>query len=63
MKIALKRARHFITCNGKFFGVERESAVRGLLAAAEQIDNAVQTDMFSLLSTPQNALIALNGQL
>ena len=63
MKIALKRARHFITCNGKFFGVERESTVRGLLAAAEQIDNAVQTDMFSLLSTPQNALIALNGQL
>ena len=69
MRIALKRARHFITCNGKFYGA-KETAIRGLLAAAEQTDSAVQTSIFDngannflLNSTPQNALIALTGQL
>ena len=28
MRVALKRARHFITCDGKFFGEKRETAVR-----------------------------------
>lgn len=63
MKIALKRARHFITCNGKFYGSDNEGVVRGLLAAAEANESAEQLDMFSMLSTPQNALIALTGQL
>ena len=85
MKVALKRAKHFITCNGKFFGAKNETAVRGLLAAAEQSDGAEQMDLFGALpetgkktekpfelltserrlqlSTPQNALIALTGQL
>ena len=63
MRVALKRAKHFITCDGKFFGAKKESAVRGLLAAAEQSDNVEQLDLFSFLSTPQNAMIALNGQL
>ena len=69
MRIALKRARHFITCNGKFYGA-KETAIRGLLTAAEQSDSAVQTSIFDngansflLHSTPQNALIALTGQL
>ena len=63
MRVALKRAKHFITCDGKFFGAKNENAVRGLLAEAEQRDSAVQLDLFSMLSTPQNAFIALNGQL
>ena len=63
MRVALKRARHFITCDGKFFGAKNENAVKGLLAEAEQRDSAVQLDLFSMLSTPQNAVIALNGQL
>ncbi len=63
MRVALKRAKHFITCGGKFFGAKNESAVRGLLTAAEERENVVQTDMFSLLSTPENAMIALHGQL
>lgn len=62
MKIALKRAKHFITCGGKFFGEKRENAVRGLLAEAEISESAKQLDMFSLFSTPQNALTALSGQ-
>lgn len=63
MKIALKRAKHFITCNGKFYGEENYTQVRGLLAAAEAQESAEQLDLFQLVSTPQNALIALHGQL
>lgn len=63
MRIALKRAKHFITCNGKFFGAENETVVRGLLAAAETTESAEQLSLFSLQSNPQNALIALTGQL
>ena len=63
MRVALKRAQHFITCNGKFFGAKNEHAVRGLLAAAETQESAEQLNLFGLLSTPQNALIALHGQL
>ena len=63
MRVALKRAKHFITCNGKFFGAKNECAVRGLLAAAEQGENAVQMDLFSMVSDSKNALMALTGQL
>ena len=63
MRVALKRAKHFITCNGKFFGAKNEGAVRGLLAAAETQESAQQLDLFGMLSTPQNAMIALHGQL
>ena len=63
MNVALKRAKHFITCNGKFHGEESYTQVRGLLAAAETQESAQQLDLFHLVSTPQNALIALHGQL
>ncbi len=63
MRVALKRAKHFITCDGKFFGAKNDGAVRGLLAAAEQSENVEQLSLFSALSSPQNALIALHGQL
>lgn len=71
MKVALKRAKHFITCNGKFFGAKNENAVRGLLAAAEIGDGAKQLNLFdspALSSFVQNsdrknALVSLTGQL
>ena len=63
MRVALKRAKHFITCNGKFFGAKNETAIRGLLTSAETQESAEQLNLFSMLSTPQNAMIALNGQL
>ena len=63
MKVSLKRAKHFITCNGKFFGEKNQHAVGGLLAAAETQESAEQLNLFGMLSTPQNALIALTGQL
>ncbi|MBQ4053756.1 MAG: putative DNA modification/repair radical SAM protein [Clostridia bacterium] len=76
MKVALKRAKHFITCNGKFYGAKNEYAVRNVLAAAELGESALQMDMFSQMpvqasvplsfekySDKKNALIALTGQL
>ncbi|MBQ9113528.1 MAG: putative DNA modification/repair radical SAM protein [Clostridia bacterium] len=63
MRIALKRAKHFITCGGKYLGAAHETQVRGLLTAIETQESAEQLDIFSMLSTPQNALTALHGQL
>ena len=71
MKVALKRAKHFITCNGKFFGAKNENAVRGLLAAAEIGDGAQQLNLFDSPalssfvqnSDKKNALVSLTGQL
>ena len=76
MRISLKRAKHFITCNGKYLGAKDESRIKGLLIAAENGENAVQTDMFSLLEKPftvperkillssaANARMALSGEL
>ena len=75
MRVVLKRARHFITASGKFYGVENEAAVRGLLAANETAQNATQlslfTDLqilqnqaqFALLSNAETARSALTGEL
>ncbi len=77
MKVALKRAKHFITCKGKYYGSKNPYAVRGLLRAAEMGESAEQLTLFSSvnaymgtpfapfiqLSTPQNAQLALTGEL
>ena len=47
MRVVLKRARHFITCNGKFYGEEKEDNVKALLSAAETVDGAEQLSLFS----------------
>ncbi|MDE5896491.1 MAG: biotin synthase, partial [Clostridia bacterium] len=60
MRVVLKRARHFITAGGKFYGSENERAVRGLLAAGESNAGATQ---LSLFSNPETALSALTGEL
>ena len=60
MRVVLKRAKHFITADGKFFGAKNESAVRGLLTAGERSENAAQ---LSLFSTPEAAYEALTGEL
>lgn len=46
MRIVLKRARHFITCAGKFYGLEGEERIRTALTVAERIENAVQLSLF-----------------
>ena len=66
MRIALKRAKHFITCNGKFFGEKDESHLRYLLTTAETEEHATQMNLFenfAAFSDSKNAFRALTGQL
>lgn len=60
MHVVLKRAVHFITCNGSFLGQENFSAVKRLLTAAEVGKNAEQLSIFS---DPQTEISVLEGQL
>ena len=60
MRIVLKRAKHFITCNGKFYGSENENTVRTLLALESREEKYEQ---LSLFSTPETAYSTLTGQL
>ena len=46
MRIVLKRARHFITCDGKFYGLDNEERVKAALAVAERLDGAKQLSIF-----------------
>lgn len=46
MRIVLKRARHFITCGGKFYGLEGPERVRTQLILAERSEGAKQLSLF-----------------
>lgn len=62
MRVVLKRARHFITCNGKFYGEEKKERVEFLLSAAETADSSHQLSLFSdetmLRALPSSTLSA-----
>ena len=61
MRIVLKRAKHFITCKGKFYGAEGSAARAALL-----IDEKSRTDeneQLSLFSNTENSLSVLTGEL
>ena len=60
MRIVLKRAKHFITCKGKFYGSDSFAQVKTslLIAGAGEMDE--QLSMFSNQST---ALSALTGEI
>ncbi len=60
MRVVLKRAKHFITCKGKFYGEQKQERVRLLLAGAEVSENAEQLTLFS---SHETALSALTGEL
>ena len=60
MRVVLKRAVHFITCKGAFFGKENPSAVRLLLTMGERRETATQLNMFS---SPEITSSVLLGQL
>lgn len=60
MRIVLKRAQHFITCNGKFFGTQNDSSLRTLLALESREEKYEQ---LSLFSDPEISWSALTGQL
>jgi putative DNA modification/repair radical SAM protein len=61
MRIVLKRARHFITCNGKFFGVDGQEQVKNQLIVAERIEGAKQLSLFES-SSPLPLSQALLGE-
>ena len=60
MRIVLKRARHFITCSGKFYGSDSISQVKTALLVAGAGEENEQLSMFS---EPSTALSALTGDL
>lgn len=47
MRVVLKRAKHFITCSGKFYGSDKPETVRLQLTAIERMQNATQLSLFS----------------
>jgi putative DNA modification/repair radical SAM protein len=60
MRIILKRAKHFITCNGKFYGSDSYAQVKDLLLLDEPHE---ESEQLSLFSTPAVAQSALTGEL
>ncbi|MCD8041344.1 MAG: putative DNA modification/repair radical SAM protein [Clostridia bacterium] len=60
MRIVLKRAKHFITCKGKFYGSGSLSSIKSalLLSGAEE-----HNEQLSMFSEPTTALSALSGEL
>ena len=60
MKISLKRARHFITANGKFNGLKREIDVKNSLL---QIENESSIEQLSMFSNYENSLSVITGEL
>lgn len=58
MGISLKRARHFITCQGKFLGCDRGSdIIRPMLSISGGLPVPEQLSLFSTLETGVSALI------
>lgn len=52
MRIVLKRAKHFITAKGKFYGEKKEDNVKFCLAIAERTDQVEQLSLFDRFPTP-----------
>ncbi len=60
MKISLKRARHFITVNGKYEGLKKENDVKNSLL---QIENESQITQLSMFSNFENSLQVITGEI
>ncbi len=63
MKVVLKRAKYFITCDGKFNGVDNELKMRSQLLIADRQEEPIKAEQLSLFSTPETALSALTGEI
>ena len=59
MRIILKRAKHFITCGGKFYGADGEDMIRASLMLGDGDAN----EQLSMFSSSENGLSALTGEL
>ena len=60
MRIVLKRAKHFITCKGRFYGSDSFAQVKTSLLLAGANEMSEQLTMFS---EPSTALSALTGEI
>lgn len=56
MRIILKRAKHFITCKGKFYGAESGEAIKASLMLDFKGEQAEQLSLFSDYSSSVSAL-------
>lgn len=52
MRIVLKRAKHFITCGGKFLGEDDPARLKTALTLAERSDTATQISLFDGEKSP-----------
>lgn len=59
LRVVLKRAMHFITCNGKFIGSKNEYGIAKLLASGETFS----ARQLSIFDNSDAAISALNGEL
>lgn len=59
LRVVLKRAIHFITCKGKYFGAKNEYLIKNILIGAEINQNAQQLSMFG----GEAGFSALTGEL
>ena len=60
MRVVLKRARHFITCKGKFYGSDSTAQIKNSLLFAGRSEADEQLCMFS---EPAAAMSAVTGEL
>ena len=60
LRVVLKRAVHFITCNGKFIGAKSQKMIECSLSGLEQTENAKQ---LTFLEQKELSLSALTGEL
>jgi predicted DNA-binding helix-hairpin-helix protein len=58
LRVVLKRAMHFVTCCGKFYGAKNEYSIKNYLIGAEISENAEQLCMFNSAE-----ISALTGEL
>lgn len=59
LRVVLKRAVHFITCNGKYMGSKNELLIKNYMITAEQSENFEQLSIFNSGAS----LSALTGEL
>lgn len=63
MRVVTKRAKHFITCGGKFFGTEEEKSKKRQLMLSDRESQPKKAEQLSIFSSQEIALSAITGQL
>ena len=53
----MKRAKHFITCKGKFYGTDDDIKIKNMLTTESRTEFATQLSMFSNPEISQSALM------